>query len=291
MESIYNLIPKPPSKEIKKAMYRSKYDPNAPITGSTFGLHGTSCIAGRGVNELKKICAISSTFGPTKSTSPPSDPSHFLKKGSGTAKNLTSNPSKPPPRIQKSKRTLQKQKPPVPSSADKPIQGLVTSRNFITANAIEAIISTPKKRQEKDVDYLKKEDYGKIPQYLSKVKKDIQREHQLVDQCVKDHHGASSSVSSKNNDINSRNGSMDKDVQEEDSKFEAMDEQERRELISALKCKWDEVNSTYQKICHRVSIDSLGDIKRKEAQEAELQQLENDIEKLSKPGPLYIIKG
>ena len=67
-----------------------------------------------------------------------------------------------------------------------------------------------------------------------------------------------------------------------------MDENERHELVNALKDKWDFVNSRYQKICHRVSIDSLGDIKRKEEQEAELQQLEDDIEKLSKPGKLYI---
>jgi hypothetical protein len=32
----------------------------------------------------------------------------------------------------------------------------------------------------------------------------------------------------------------------------------------------------------------LGDVKRKEALEKELQQLEDDIQKLSRPGPLYI---
>ena len=41
-ESIYNIVPKefvPPAKE---PIYRSKYPPNIPPTGSTFGNHTTS---------------------------------------------------------------------------------------------------------------------------------------------------------------------------------------------------------------------------------------------------------
>jgi hypothetical protein len=37
-------------------------------------------------------------------------------------------------------------------------------------------------------------------------------------------------------------------------------------------------------------LDSLGELRRKESQEAELQQLEDDIERLSRPGPIYIKK-
>ena len=54
-ESIYNLIPKPKQGAEKKLIYRSKYDPNAPLTGSTFGLHGTTVTVGNGVQELKKV--------------------------------------------------------------------------------------------------------------------------------------------------------------------------------------------------------------------------------------------
>ena len=54
-ESIYNLIPKPQQKAAKRPIYRSKYDPKAPLTGSTFGLHGTNVTVGRGINELKKV--------------------------------------------------------------------------------------------------------------------------------------------------------------------------------------------------------------------------------------------
>ena len=54
-ESIYNLIPKPKKEEKKKPIYRSKYDPKAPLTGSTFGLHGTTVTVGKGINDLKKV--------------------------------------------------------------------------------------------------------------------------------------------------------------------------------------------------------------------------------------------
>ena len=66
-----------------------------------------------------------------------------------------------------------------------------------------------------------------------------------------------------------------------------MDEAERQELINALKLRWDKVNNAYQMFGHRVAIEN-GDIKRKEAQEQELEQLEKDIEKLSRPGPIMI---
>jgi hypothetical protein len=54
-ESIFNLIPKPKQHAEKKPIYRSKYDPKAPITGSTLGLHGTPVTVGKGANELKKV--------------------------------------------------------------------------------------------------------------------------------------------------------------------------------------------------------------------------------------------
>jgi len=36
-ESIYNLVPEPYTEPVKPPIYRSKYDPKAPLTSSTFG--------------------------------------------------------------------------------------------------------------------------------------------------------------------------------------------------------------------------------------------------------------
>jgi hypothetical protein len=49
------------------------------------------------------------------------------------------------------------------------------------------------------------------------------------------------------------------------------------------------MNSEYQKYCHKVILDTPGEIKRRASQEAELKQLEEDIEKLSYPGPLALV--
>lgn len=72
--------------------------------------------------------------------------------------------------------------------------------------------------------------------------------------------------------------------------FEQMDENERRELIAALKAKWDSVNAKYQKITHLVLLDTAGQVRRKESLENELTQIENDINKLQRASSVLIRK-
>ena len=61
-------------------------------------------------------------------------------------------------------------------------------------------------------------------------------------------------------------------------------EEEREALVDDLKKKWDEVNVTYQQtsVLDLASLDSIGKVKRKEQYEAQLAQIEKDIESLSK---------
>ena len=63
-----------------------------------------------------------------------------------------------------------------------------------------------------------------------------------------------------------------------------MTDEERSELVTALKKKWDAVNSMYQQssVLSPASLDTIGKVKRKEMYEAQLAQIEKDIEKLSK---------
>ena len=173
----------------------------------------------------------------------------------------------------KSRRSSQEVKPPVPSCNDKPIMGLKTCKNYIVSNATQAIIQKPKFVSQDEPLYIEKDTYGKVPAYLQEVKTEINREKQLVDRCVRE-----------------QQQGLDNNIGGGEEEVTILDEEERHYLINSLKSKWDYVNSKYQKICHRVSIDSLGDIKRKEKHEAELQQLEDDIERLSRPGPLYLRK-
>ncbi len=213
--------------------------------------------------DLIQTCVITSTFGPPNTSS--ISPSCFLRKGS----RKFPNSSKSTGPFERPTATL---KPPVPFRDEAPVMGLVTCKNFINANAAEVIIMSPPSPKEGDVNYLEKSDYGQVPAYLSAIKETISREKALIDELVQK---------------KTKGDSLDDDHSAE---YEIMNEEERQHLIERLKEKWDLVNSKYQKICHRVTIDSLGDIRRKEFQERELQQLEDDIEKLSRPGPLLIKK-
>jgi len=57
---------------------------------------------------------------------------------------------------------------------------------------------------------------------------------------------------------------------------------ERQELIEALKKKWEIVHREYQTITHKGKLDTLGIKNNKENCEKELAQLEKDIAKLTK---------
>ena len=157
----------------------------------------------------------------------------------------------------------------VPRRNEKPVMGLRTGKNFITANAVEAILSVPQMPRTSGVDYLSKEDYGKVPDYLNLVKTEIRRENEMIDEYV-------------NRQMNTDNESSSNEL------YSEFGEQQRYELILKLKTKWDAVNAVYQKSCHRVKFESRGDINRKESQENELKRLENDIMLLQRGGPLMV---
>merc|ERR1712050_538224 len=65
-------------------------------------------------------------------------------------------------------------------------------------------------------------------------------------------------------------------------KVHDLDEDERQNLISGLKSKWEAVNTEYQATTHLTKLDTIGKIKRKEKYEAELSQIEKDIERLNR---------
>jgi len=68
---------------------------------------------------------------------------------------------------------------------------------------------------------LKKKTYGKVPQYITKIKKEIDDEYQLV-----------------------REMAIEEENERDRQKF-LMPDQERQELINALKKKWEVVHKEY----------------------------------------------
>ena len=118
-----------------------------------------------------------------------------------------------------------------------------------------------------ELNYMKKEDFGKIPAYLSQVKEEIKRENDMIDRYVKEQMG---------------------EVEAAPEVYEEFAEEERYELVRALKAKWDSVNAQYQKITHLVKLDTTGQVRRKEQLENELARIESDILKLERAGAVLI---
>ena len=250
----------------------------------------TAARANPGVDEVALSLSLRSraaTFGPGGKSGP--NPKEYLKRGEKAVKIPSRNPD-----LQPYLYTDDSRKVSVPRRDEKPVMGLKTSKNFITANAVEAILQVstrarvalaracvttrgarslvsiaqvPKASGSADADYLSKADYGQVPGYLSQVKEEIRRENEMIDAYVKEQMGYEENAGEA---------------------LEPLSEDERASLIRALKKKWDSVNEKYQQMTHVVKLDTVGKIKRKEGMEHELKQLEADIEKLERPGPVYV---
>lgn len=65
--------------------------------------------------------------------------------------------------------------------------------------------------------------------------------------------------------------------QEEARKKYMLGEEERQELITQLKRKWEVVHKKYQEMTHLSKLDTMGQVRKKEGCEKELAQLEKDI--------------
>lgn len=251
-ESIFNLVPQEPKPIEKPAMYRSKHDPKAPVTHSTLGVKGTTRLHGVGAVVKKN----SGTMGRADGLNA-THPTNFLKKKTGPAYEAGG----------KFVRETSGRKSQIPQRTEKPIMGQKSGKNFISTNAVDAILKVPGGRKDLEPNYMKKSDYGKTPAYLKQVKEQISRENELIDQYMEAQNGRN------------RN--------ESEVEPEMMDPQEQEDLIIQLKTKWDETNQKYQKMCHMVTFDTVGKLRRKTELEAELTNLDNDIQRLSK-GPVYL---
>jgi hypothetical protein len=249
-ESIYNLIPKEFSPPEKSSQHVSKFKRTV-----------------REGHQLNKDTA--KTMGPPKVHT--NAPNEYLKKHE-------KEPKLPP----RNKSTFkyddeERRRPAVPKPIEQPIMGLKTTKNFITQNAVENIMSVPKKPQKNFVDtksgdkqplepsglepkFLKKKEFGQVPQYLVKRKDEIQQAQEDYDNYVK-HHMQQGALQQLNN-------------------------QERQEILHGLKTNWENLHHEYQGLS--VVTDTAPKKNRKERMEAEMKQLERDIELIEKHNVIFI---
>eukprot|EP00304_Pavlova_gyrans_P015809 CAMPEP_0206033506 /NCGR_PEP_ID=MMETSP1466-20131121/694_1 /ASSEMBLY_ACC=CAM_ASM_001126 /TAXON_ID=44452 /ORGANISM="Pavlova gyrans, Strain CCMP608" /LENGTH=267 /DNA_ID=CAMNT_0053407707 /DNA_START=48 /DNA_END=851 /DNA_ORIENTATION=+ len=254
-ESIYDLIPPVMQVREKDPMYQSKFPKDLVPTASTFGMHNTSKPGVKNVGG-----ALADYDGPHPARKPHAtfgkpdyrpDPTNILRK---TKSEL------PEPKAFEYPLPVER-RPSLPKAEELPKKPLhPPPKNFVQANAVENILSQPKKPPP-PVDWKKKPSFGKIPQYLVNIKKEIQDEYEYMRAMAE----AQASAAPEG--------------------MRLMGNEEKDALILDLKKKWDAVNAEYQKTStlSLASLDTIGKIKRKEQYEAQLAQIEKDIEKLSKP--------
>jgi len=265
-ESIYNIIPAKEIPQQRLPMYRSQHHPQLAPTGTTFGGAQTSHPVAMNMSggTTGKIVPSKSgrTFGQPKG-SYGSLPQNYMKKCSSTGQiQSLSQLKKSNPSLLRPSELKAKLKPDVPRTSDVPVMNLVTSKNFVVANAVETILAAPKVVTSQAKNYLSKEDYGKVPKYLKNIKQDIEAEYDYIAML------------------------QDEEEQENNARMMPMPEPERLKLLDGLKAKWESVNTEYQGATHMTQLNGAGAKYRKEKWEAELSQIEKDIEKLNRKGIL-----
>lgn len=104
------------------------------------------------------------------------------------------------------------------------------------------------------------QDYGNTPEYLKRRQEEIKRAQEEYNAYVAEHF---------------RRGAM-----------KQLTEEERQGILNGLKKNWEEIHDQYQGLS--VVTDTAPKKNRKERMEAEMKQLERDIETLERHKVIYI---
>jgi len=207
----------------------------------------------------------SKTMGPAKVQV--SEPADYLKK-SDTALPEPQKTAKKPVR-----------KPKVPTRYEQNKVAAKTEKDFIKTNAIENITSVPRKPTAQYCDtntgkkndlltsglvprYTMKEDFGQLPPYLVARNQEVRAAQERYDEYVA-----------------------------EELRARALDQigtAQRAELLRGLKAKWDDLHQQFQGLS--VVTDTAPKKNRKERMEAQMSQLERDIDLLERHSTIYVAK-
>jgi len=256
-ESVYSLVPKPEQSKDKQPMYRSHHGhagTTIPPTASTFGFHGTSKVLLNvaGAASDAEIVAPHparrefATFG--KAVSNAINPHEFLKKAAGTTKQAsTSSPAK-----QRSHSSEAATRAPVPKRREKPIMGLKTDKNFVVANAVDAILTAPKRVAVSADRAVERSTFGALPEYLQEIKTQLKRTAEEQAKAAAEKEAA--------------------------SKAQELSDSELDGLRQQLQHRRAELNKQYLTLS--VNLHTQSQLKRKEYLEKNLQALDAAITKL-----------
>jgi hypothetical protein len=255
-------------------MYRSKFDPKQPVSYSRLSKTGggfckfyyvtIACGLVLAYSFSNNTITHSDGKGGAYNKESQVDPTrNFLKRGTGTAALAAAASLKRAASRKTSGSGKIRHKPAVPKRSDMAVTGLKpTTKNFITTNAVDAILSVPSgPRRAPAANYLMKEDYGQVPAYLSQVKAEIATENEMIENFVQKQMGLQELAPVE---------------------LVQMPEEERLELLDGLKSKWGIINGQYQLLCHNTFYERTR-LLQKQRLEVEMDEIEADIKKLSAP--------
>ncbi|XP_058502922.1 enkurin [Solea solea] len=250
-ESVYNPLTKTEVNTEKPPRYLSKFRPTVIL-------------------EKKENQDAMRTMGPAKVEAP--CPDKYLKKHSKEPKLHEKTQSSKGVRD-----TCKARKPPVPAKTDIPTMGIQTTRDFLKMTRTTTLV--PLKPQPTSVDsrkghkqrlensglvpkYIKKKDYGEVPEYLLQRNEEKQRAQEEYDDYVRD--------------------------QQEQGAMTHLSDAERQTVLEGLKKNWDELHHDYQSLSF--VIDTMSKKAHKEQLEAAMKKLEEDIDLFERFKTIYIPK-
>jgi hypothetical protein len=250
-ESIYTLVPHVPAAAQKGKMHRSKFDPSAAPSYSTFPRKEGA--RGQGEGSASMLYAgRSGAMG--RDVGPEVDPKRFLKSHSSKKDKLP-----PPQPFQRPQ--VAPTKPGVPARDDKPVMGLMTEKNFVHGNAVDAVCAPARHRGAKEEENpVTRKDFGKAPSYLTRMKAQVDSEKTMLAES------------------HSREAEYHASMKEQFVR--PVPEDEKEELIAALRVRWEEKHRQYHSL--PFAQDTAMSIARKEGIERELKEIEGALAKLSK---------
>eukprot|EP01105_Mastigella_eilhardi_P000849 TRINITY_DN1100_c0_g1_i1.p4 TRINITY_DN1100_c0_g1~~TRINITY_DN1100_c0_g1_i1.p4 ORF type:complete len:151 (+),score=67.79 TRINITY_DN1100_c0_g1_i1:383-835(+) len=133
-----------------------------------------------------------------------------------------------------------------------------TTKNFVDANKTEALRDVPKKKLKEEFNYLQKKDYGEVPGYLHRVQQEIVEEKEYLEMQERERRQANF----------------------HGPKVRELSEEEKQDLVTALKAKWEKIRSVYVKM--PMTVDTISQRMKKEEMENQMTSIEKDITALSK---------
>ncbi|XP_029384866.1 enkurin [Echeneis naucrates] len=245
-ESVYNLIPREEVRCEKPPRYMSRFRPAVVL-------------------EEKLAKDAMRTMGPAKVERP--SPDKYLKKHS--------KEPKLPEKAQCSKEERHictVKKPAVPARTDNQPMAVHTERHLIKPTAV-----VPMKLQPTCVDtnkghkqllensglvpkYIRKKDYGVVPEYLLQRSEEERRAKEEYDNFVKE--------------------------QKDQGAMKHLSDEERQAVLEGLKKTWDELHHEYQGLS--LVTDTLSKKAHKERLETGMKQIENDIKFFERFQTIYI---